>query len=255
MIKALQNAASGMAAQQRNVDTIANNIANINTLGYIKNRVDFKDAIYSTMINPENPNSAVNLQQGNGVLLSGTSKIYSPALHFETDNPLDFSITGDGFFVIENEDGELSYTRDGSFKISHVDGDDFLVNSNGHFVLDSDLQRIQLYDNINAMKVDKDGFITFGEDYEPSARLGIVDFPNKSGLEAAGGNLLLETVASGQPALVEHPGVKQKSLEGSNVNLTDEISQLIKAQRAYQIAAKAINTVDDMESIANNMRN
>jgi flagellar basal-body rod protein FlgG len=201
MIQALHNGASGMIAQQKNVDVIANNIANINTTGYIKNRVDFKDAVYSAMINPANENSTENLKQGNGVLISGTSKVYSPAIYVETENPLDFSINGSGFFAVQNEDGLQSYTRNGSFKISETNGEQFLATENGQYVLDENMQKIPLKGNPYKMVVNREGYITFENEEEPSAKIGIVNFTDSSGLESIGNNMLMATAASGQPCL------------------------------------------------------
>ena len=254
MIQALHNGASGMLAQQKNIDTIANNIANINTTGYVKNRVDFKDAIYSTMVNPDDPNSTVNLQQGNGVLLSANSKIYSPSVYYDTENPLDLSISGEGFFVVQNQQGELSYTRDGSFQVSEENGNQFLVNAKGDYVLDKNMQKIQLYGSPNEITIDSKGLITFSADQVHSSQIGVVGFVNKGGLESAGNNLQMATIASGQPTAIDAPKIKQQSLEGSNVDLTDEMTQLIKAQRAYQIASKAVSTADEMEALSNNLR-
>ena len=254
MIKALNNAASGIVAGQKNVDTIANNIANINTTGYKKSRADFKDAVYSALINPENPQSAVNLQQGSGVLISSISKLFSAGTFIETDNPLDFSLTDDGFFAVENDEGEVLYTRDGSFKISQYEGEQYLVNQQGYYVLDDNMLRITVYGDIDNMKADSEGYITFENESEPMFKIGVYDFANKSGLEAVGGNAFSETDASGQAFSVNAPIVKQKSLEGSNVDIADEMTNLIKAQRAYQIAARAISTADEMEALANNLR-
>jgi flagellar basal-body rod protein FlgG len=254
MIKALHIGASGMSAQQKCVDTIANNIANINTTGYTKSRAEFKEAMYSRMVNPDNAASTVNLQQGNGVLLSGISKIYTQTIYIETDSPLDLSISGKGYFAALNKNGEYCYTRDGNFKASAEEGEQYLVTSKGQYVLGPDMEKIRLTGDLNKIKIDTEGFITFSDGEESAARIGVFEFLNQNALEAAGDNLYIPSAASGGPAAMNKPHIRQKSLEGSNVDLTEEITQLIKAQRAYQIAAKAVNTADEMEGLANNLR-
>jgi len=252
MIQALHNGASGMMANQKSVDTIANNIANVNTTGFVKSRVEFKDALYNTMIDPSNPESTENLKQGTGVLIGSITKIFSPGAYVETENSLDFAIVNEGFFAALNEDGEISFTRDGSFQVSQENGERFLVTSKGQYILDENMQKIRL--ESTDFNVDEIGNIRFGENEEPSCKIAVVGFENKGGLEAVGNNMYEITEASGEVAFIEKPKVRNKMLEGSNVNLTDEISNLIKAQRAYQMASKVISTADDMEALANNLR-
>lgn len=252
MIQALHSGALGMQANQKLVDTIANNIANINTTGYVKSRTLFKDALYNNMVNPSNPGSGENLKQGTGVLIGSITKVYSPSAYEETDNNLDFSIIGEGFFAVLNEKGNINFTRDGSFKVSVEDGGNFIVTAKGEYVLDENMEKISFIDE--DFRVATDGGLYFGEDEEPLQKIAVLSFGNKMGLEELGNNLYGVTESSGEAMLLSNPNIKNKMIEGSNVNLVDEISQLIKAQRAYQMASKAVQTADDMENLANSLR-
>lgn len=249
MIRALYNGASGMTAQQKNIDTIANNIANVNTPGFVKNRALFQDTLYTQMTNPEFPGSQDNLMLGSGVMLSSTAKVYTDANYYESDHALDLAIMGEGFFAVENENGGIAYTRDGSFKVANVNDQLYLVNANGNFVLDENMERIVFDDSVNDVKINENGEIA-----DLEAKIGIVNFINPEGLMAVGGNLAVQTEASGNFYLVEQPRIKQYMLEGSNVSVAEEMTEMIRAQRAYQIASRAVTTADEMEALANNLR-
>lgn len=249
MIRALYSGASGMIAQQKNVDTIANNIANINTAGFVKSRVLFSDTIYTALTDAENPGSNENLLEGSGVVAGSISRVYTPPVFYETDHPLDLAIEGEGFFVLEGQNGEITYTRNGSFNKAEIDGSIYLVNSEGKFVLDEQMQRITLDESANDININE-----YGEIEGLDVKIGVMRFTNPAGLLAAGGNSYVRTEASGEPNPVENPKIKQRMLEGSNVSLTEEMTALIRAQRAYQIASNAVRTADEMEALANNMR-
>jgi flagellar basal-body rod protein FlgG len=248
MIQSLYTAASGMREQQKNIDTIANNIANINTTGYKRSRANFKDAIYSTMLRPVDGGDDLNLQQGHGVLMGSVTKDLRGSHLIKTENALDFSIVGEGFFAVDNGE-QILYTRDGSFKVS-VEGDNtYLVTAEGYYVLSSNQERIEVVGNVNDLAVDLDGNIE-GQ----SVKIGVFNFSNASGLYEAGSNKYAVSESSGDAFLVENAQVQQYYLEGSNVDLTDELTAMIRAQRAYQAAARAISTADEMEGVANNIR-
>lgn len=238
-----------MLAQQKNIDTIANNIANINTAGYSKNRVLFKDSLYTVMINPENPGSEENLMLGSGVLTGSTLKVHTESVYTETGNALDLSIYGDGYFAVEDENGEFKFTRDGSFQAVELYDKRYLVNAGGNFVLDGNMKRITLDKNAEDIKIYEDGTIA-GTD----TKVCVVNFANPEGLLAEGGNLSGQTEASGEFYIMEQAGIKQGVLEGSNVSVTEEMTGLVRALRAYQIASKAVGTADEMEALANNLR-
>jgi flagellar basal-body rod protein FlgG len=233
VIQALYTAASGMTAQQKSMDVTANNIANINTTGYKSKTAGFKDAIYRTMHTPAEESAENNLQQGHGVLLSDIKTAFTQGPIEETGNPYDFAIFGTGFFAIETNEG-IRFTRDGSF---HRGETGFLLTKDGHYVLDSNRNRIFIPDNTN-------------EDY-PSP--GVFEFTNPQGLSSEGANYYSETEVSGQAALSGNDEVRKGFLEASNIDTAEQLTRIIRSQRAYQVAARAITTADQMEEITNNI--
>ena len=254
MMQAFYNAASGLRGQQKNIDVISNNIANINTNGFKKNRVTFKDALYVALTNPEEPDSEANLMQGNGVIVNSLSKVFTEGNYIETGSVLDVAICSEvGFFVVRNENGEECYTRDGSFKISVEDGNSYLVTNTGEYVLGTDYDRIQIEGDINQLQIDEFGNL-YNEYHELFARLYVVHFNNPEDLQPLGNNLYGMTEEAGEPLEVENPNIKHKFIEQSNVDLAEEMTNLIKAQRAYQISSRALTTADEMERMANNLR-
>lgn len=270
MMRSLWTAASGMVSQQMNVDTISNNLANVNTMGYKKSRMEFKSLLYETMqragIDENGAGRPVNLQIGHGVRPVGTVKNYSMGNIEMTDNPLDVAIDGDGFFAVLGNDDEILYTRDGSFKVSMVDGESMLVTTDGYPILSTDEEPIYIPQDVNIsdLLIGEDGFFSYvnaeGETVELGIQMQIVQFPNRAGLEDIGRNLLKPTTASGEPAFEVDGEVNrtsrliQRSLESSNVQVVEEMVKLIVAQRAYEISSKAIQTSDDMLSQANQLK-
>lgn len=270
MMRSLWTAASGMTAQQMNVDTISNNVANVNTMGYKKERLEFKSLLYQTMkrasLDANATGQPVNLQVGHGVIPIVSSRIFTNGSMERTDNPLDFYLAGDGFFVVDRGDGDIVYTKDGTFKISIDNGEATLVTSEGYPVLDVDGEPITWPDNISTedVTVDEEGNITYidenGDVQETGVQFDVVQFPNVQGLEAVGNNFYVVTSASGD-AIQESSGdtssnsrIIQKCLEMSNVNVANEMVNLIIAQRAYELNSKAIQTSDDMLQQASNLK-
>ena len=253
MMQGTYTAALGIASQQKRLDTIANNIANIDTNGYKTSRTDFKDAIYYNMSRVEQPQDTNNMRKGVGTLVSGISRIYTPGAYKETGMETDCYINGEGFFMVQSQDGQVYYTRDGNFaKSSQADGE-YLVNGNGYYVLGRDGQRIRLEGT--KLEISPEGNISAGNGAEPYAALGLVTFPNQKGLTAASGNLFTASAASGQPqAAGEETTVIQKALEGSNVNLAEEFSNMIRATRALQLSSRALSMADQMDGTANSIR-
>jgi flagellar basal-body rod protein FlgG len=259
MLRSLYTAASGMKAQQFNVDTISNNLANANTSGFKKIRPEFQDLLYLTIRQPVAPEEAgaagspLGLFIGLGVKSSGSQTIFEQGNLTPTGNPLDLAISGDGFFTVSQDDsgGVVFYTRDGSFKL---DGNGNLVTSDGYFVLDDSGSSITL-DSTQSIDIARDGTISNGTE---TSVLGIVQFPNPAGLERVGHNLYSATAAAGEiiEPDEENPGytVEQQYLESSNVQVVDEMVNLITAQRAYEINSKAITASDEMLSIAGNLK-
>ncbi len=259
-MRALWTAASGMKAQQLNVDTISNNLANVNTVGYKKQRVEFKDLFYETL-NKSNESRPVNLEVGHGVMPMATMRSFERGSFEQTNNDLDFAIEGDGFFVVRDENDNWSYTKDGTFKISVDDGGAaMLVTSDGYFV-QSDVGDIELGDDVKEITVNQFGMINVTrqgeEEPEEIGQLMLVRFANAAGLDGLGKNLYKSTLASGEPIEAfegDAGNIMQGFLESSNVQVVEEMVKLITAQRAYEINSKSIQTADQMLEQANNLR-
>jgi len=267
MIRALHTAASGMKAYQNEINNIGNNIANANTVGYKKTRSSFKENLYSAMrtINREEED---NLQFGNGVRVEINRTSFKQGMLNLTDSPLDFAIDGEGFFTvgITNENGEVVdrlYTRNGSFRLNAlVDGRFRLETREGNPVLNSLGQAIIFDSDINEkdILVNGDGtiYVNRANGTYYHGRLNIVSFTNPDGLARAGNSYFYETAQSGEPQgtgeNVELGKVIQNYLEVSNVDLAEEMTQLIMAQRAYQLNSRVLQTSDEMERLANNLR-
>lgn len=261
MNRIMHTAASGMSAQQLNVDTIANNLANVNTPGYKKTRIEFQDLLYQsvrpagseTLGDSESP---TELQVGCGTRPVATSKMYSQGDIMETGNPLDVAIQGEGFFQILMPDGTSAFTRDGAFKIS---SEGRIVNSDG-YVLQPE---ITLPLDTVSVSISRDGrvmaFIAGVTEPEEIGQLELVRFINPGGLKNVGHNLYHRTTASGEsiygnPATEGFGSVEQMYLEMSNVDVVDEMVSMIVAQRAYEVNSKVIKTADDMMGLVNHLK-
>jgi flagellar basal-body rod protein FlgG len=251
-MQSLFAAASGLSAQQTRLETISANIANANTPGYKSTRADFKDALYTTMVNPVLEDGAANnLLAGSGVLLDATALNMTSGATVSTEQPFDFAIGGSGFFQVQTDSGEILYTRCGSFTISDIDGENTLVTQEGYYVLDSNGDRLRLPADTGGLKVSADGvMMTADRNY---GAIGLVSFTNPEGLSPAGGTFFRTTDNSGPPTQDFTSTVIQGSLERSNVDLSEELTLLIRAQRAYSLASRALTTADDMMGLADNM--
>lgn len=261
MNRALRTAATGMFAQQLNVDIIAHNLANVNTTGFKKSRPEFEDLMYQTMKasgSTQNPNEqqSTEIQVGNGTVPVATLKSFIQGDIQPTNNPLDVAIQGDGFIQVRRPDGTISYTRDGALKIS---GEGMLVTSQGYIIEPG----ISLSSETTSITIGRDGTIeATGVGESAPVKIGQVElakFVNPGGLRAVGNNLFVETPASGKPILgaagSEGFGeLHQGFLESSNVDIVEEMVSMIVAQRAYEINSKTIKTVEDMLSMANNLK-
>ncbi|ONI43521.1 hypothetical protein AN641_09650 [Candidatus Epulonipiscioides gigas] len=261
MMRSLWTAASGMTSQQIHVDTISNNIANVNTVGFKQETVNFKTLLYQNML-PAQQEETVNpmvTQVGHGVRVGSISKNFETGTLIQTGNDKDIAIVGNGFFAIQNrEEGQAAYTKDGSFKLGTTeDGVLALVTSDGQYVLSTDAEPIIFEEGTTLadIKIDPFGNVQYTDEsgeLNELATIMVVQFANEEGLEAMGGNLFLETAASG-PALSEADEptltpsqLKTGFLEGSNVNIATEMVNLIVAQRAYELNSKSITTADTM---------
>ena len=261
MMRSLWTAGSGMTAQQFNIDTIANNLANVNTAGFKKSRVDFQDLLYQSVRYAGTPVTQgaqipTGIQIGHGVRPVATQKIFTQGTFQQTDNPLDLVIEGEGFFQVLLPDGTDAYTRDGAFK---MDGQGKLVTSDG-FTLEPEL--LEPSDTVT-VSVRAEGTVPALLDGESEPKnlgsIELVRFVNPAGLQSFGRNLMLATAASGEPILGT-PGLEgfgaiaQGYLEISNVVVVEEMVNMIIAQRAYETNSKAIQASDEMLQTANNLR-
>ncbi|MCK4572970.1 MAG: flagellar basal-body rod protein FlgG [candidate division Zixibacteria bacterium] len=261
MLKALRTAATGMIAQQMNVDTIANNLANVNTTGFKKTKLQFQDILYQNIRQAGTASSIgtqvpTDLSVGYGTRAVASHRQFTEGNLTSTGNPLDMAISGDGFFQLQHPDGSTVYSRDGAFKIN-ADGQ--VVNSDGYRML----PELTIPEDATAISIGTDGIVEVllvGED-TPSqvGQLELARFINPSGLSAIGRNLLVQTGASGDPVtdIPTQSGlgqIDQGYLEMSNVDVVDEMVDMIVAQRAYEMNSKAIQTADDMASIANQLK-
>lgn len=248
MLRALHTAATGMDAQQRKIDTTANNIANVNTTGFKASRAEFQELL-SQQIRPAGQNGGpVGVDVGLGVKTAATSKSFSQGALEATENPLDVAIEGSGFFQVQSPQGETLYTRAGNFK---VDGQGQLVTADGMLVSPN----ITIPQDATSISIGRTGTVevTLPGDSQPVevGRLELATFTNPAGLKGLGRNLFSATQASGQ-AQVATPGdqgtgeLSQGFLEGSNVQIVTEMIDMIVSQRAYEINSKVIRTADEM---------
>jgi flagellar basal-body rod protein FlgG len=261
MLRSLYTSATGMKANQLYIDNISNNLANVNTTGYKKSKLEFQELLYQTIIDPgagtsDGSKSPAGLQLGLGVRSAANQKIFGQGNLQETKNPFDMAITGAGFLQVQMPNGDLAYTRDGSFKIS---SDGTLVTSQG-FALEP---QITVPDGAHDIQIDATGKVSVmmndSGTTEEIGQIEMVKFLNEGGLKSIGNNLYQVSGASGEPE-VGTPGTNglgtlaQGFLEASNVELVEEMVNMIVAQRAYEISAKAIQTSDSMLQMANQLR-
>lgn len=261
MIRSLNTAATGMKAQQTNMDVAANNIANVSTTGFKKSRAEFEDLMYQTQVEPGaatglnsmNPNG---VQVGLGVKVAATAKDFEQGSTKVTSNPFDLQIEGSGFFPVQTPNGQIAYTRDGSFKKG---SDGRLQDKNGNFLQ----PEITIPPDATSVEVGAAGQVNIitGDNIQPQSigQIQIVGFVNPAGLRALGGNLFVPTNASGLPQQ-GNPGqnglgrIAQGQLEQSNVNIVDEMVGMITTQRAYETNSKMIQASDQMMQAINNLR-
>ncbi|EMJ7100310.1 flagellar basal-body rod protein FlgG [Vibrio parahaemolyticus] len=253
MHSALWVSKTGMAAQDTKMTAISNNLANVNTVGFKRDRVVFEDLFYSIQRQPGAQVDQVNelpsgVQLGSGVRIVGTQKVFTQGNTQNTTQDLDLAVMGQGFFQIENSDGQIMYTRNGQF---HINSEGLMVNSQG---LPLEPQ-IQIPDNAISFSVGVDGTVTTTTADDPTpqqlGQITLAKFINPAGLEAVGGNLFRETEASGPAdeliAGADGAGsIKQGALEGSNVQVVEEMVDMITTQRAYEMNAKVVSAADDM---------
>jgi flagellar basal-body rod protein FlgG len=261
MSRALFTAATGMIAQQMNVDNIANNLANVNTTGFKKSKLEFQDLLYQQLrlagaTQAEGAQVPVELQIGYGTRPVATQRLFKQGNIVPTGNPMDVSIDGDGFLQLTLPDGSTAYTRDGALKLS---AEGSIVTSDGY----SMEPQITIPADATAINISSNGEIAVllpgDTDMQAVGQLETARFVNPAGLKSVGRNLFLETPASGNPNIgtPDDQGfgkLSQGFLELSNVEVVDEMVSMIVAQRAYEINSKAIQTSEEMLSNANNLK-
>ena len=293
MMRSLWTASSGMLSQQTNLDTIAHNLSNINTVGYKKETAEFKSLLYQTIkeasTDSEGNPKATAIQVGSGVRNSAITSVFVQGPLTASDGPFDLGIQGNGFFMVRDTAGETAYTRSGSLQAAMTtEGNVILATSDGNPVLNSQGGEIILWQrqgtdggagntgdaqtnstqnwSVDDIIVDESGQVlreVRGEttvSYDLLGRIGVAQFNNPSGLIKAGGSLLYESDASGaariegQDTGLKNSVVKQGYLEASNVQAVDEMVNMIVAQRAYELNSKIITASDEMLQQANNLR-
>jgi len=261
MIRALYSAASGMRAQEMNVDNIANNLANANTVGFKARRAQFQDLMYQSVLQPGTASGQqsvipTGLQLGLGTRPSSNEIVFTQGAFSETDNPLDLVIQGRGFFQIQLPTGELAYTRSGQF---HLDKDGNVVNSSGYLLN----PQITLPADAQHISIGADGTVTYTLPNQAAAQqagqIQLANFQNPAGLNSMGGGLYTVTDASGD-ATIAVPGgpeglgsLMQGYVEQSNVSIVDEFINLIQAQRGYEANSKVVSAADQMYQQVNSL--
>ena len=251
-------AKTGLDAQQTRMNVISNNLANVNTTGFKRDRAVFEDMLYQNVKQAggqtdANSQAPTGLMLGTGVRIVATEKLHSQGNMVTTQSPLDLAISGDGYFQIAKGDGSLAYTRDGGFKISATGQ---LVTSSGALLQPA----ITIPNTASSVTIGRDGTVSIElttGGAQVRGQIQIARFVNPSGLQSLGQNLMKDTPASGAPQVLA-PGVAgagslmQGTLEASNVNVVEEMVNMIETQRAYEINSKAISAVDGMLRFLNN---
>lgn len=261
MIRALYSAASGMNAQQMNVDNIANNLANANTNGFKMRRTQFQDLLYQSFIQPgaaagSQTTVPSGLQIGLGTRPASNEIIFTQGNFQQTGNPLDLVIQGRGFFQVRLPTGELAYTRDGGFQF---DRDGNIVTSTGNPIE----PQISIPASAQSVTIASDGTVSFTQPGQTAAQVAgqiqLANFANPAGLNSIGQNLFTQTDASGEPT-VANPGgqeglgtLMQGYVEGSNVSVVEEFINMIVSQRAYEASSKVVKAADEMYQQVNNV--
>ena len=261
MIRALYTAATGMNAQETNIDVVSNNLANSNTTGYKKSRAEFQDLLYQQVVEPGSPTSSTTanssgVQIGLGVKTAAVQKVFAQGDLISTSNPLDMAIEGDGFFQVQLPDGDQAFTRAGSFQLNSQGQ---LTTSDG-YVVDPG---VTIPSDSLAISVGQDGSVSVRQPGSATTsqvgQLTGVRFANNAGLRAVGKNLYQETESSGTPTsgIFSENGfgrVSQGFIESSNVSVVEQVVNMITAQRAYEASSKGITTADEMLSQAINLK-
>jgi flagellar basal-body rod protein FlgG len=257
MMRALYTAASGMMAQQMNIDNVSNNLANYQTTGYKKSSVSFEDLLYATMQEP-GTDATAGTQVGMGVRATSTDRLFTQGSLQKTGNPFHVGIEGNGFFKVNLKDGKTAFTRAGDFRYNGKTNE--VTTSAGHGI------GIKIPSNFSNIKISPTGEVTGisneSADGKPETlgQITLTKFLNPSGLKAVGGNLFVETDVSGSK-VEGTPGDKslglgalaQGHLEKSNINIVEEMISIVQAQRSFEMSQKGVQTADEMMKMSNNL--
>jgi flagellar basal-body rod protein FlgG len=261
MFRSMYTAASGMSAQQMNLDNIANNLSNSSTAGFRRRRLQFQDLLYQNFVMPgaaatQQTTVAAGLQVGLGTRTAASEVIQLQGDFNSTGNPLDLTISGPGFFQVSMPNGDIAYTRGGTF---HLDAQGNVVTADGNPLQPG----ITIPTGVSSITVGTDGTVSVTQAGQTAAQqvgqIQLALFPNPGGLNSVGKNLFLATTASGDP-IIGNPGgteglgeLQQGFLEGSNVNVVEEFIQMIMAQRSYEANSRVVNAADQMFQQLNNL--
>ena len=271
MMRSLYTAASGMKAQQTNVDVIANNLANVNSAGYKTSTAEFKSLLYQTLqtrsTSANGDYKPVPAQVGTGTRNSSITTIFTQGSPLESGNEFGFAIEGNGFFAVMDPNGETLYTRNGDFQMAVTSDKGFMLcTQEGYPVLDSEGQPIAFSSDfeVSKIKVTGDGTVCYPDETNNlqslSIQIGIYQVTNPAGFDSVGNTMFKVTEASGEAVEeksnpnIKRSKIRQGYLEGSNVQVADEMVNLIVAQRAYEMNSKAIQASDEMLGQANSLR-
>jgi len=264
-MRALYTAASGMMAQQLNIDNISNNLANVQSTGFKKSRVDFQDLLYAHMQDP-NATATSGTQIGMGVRIASTQKLFTQGQLQRTDNPYDMAIQGDGFFSVQTPDG-VAYTRDGAFKFDGEKNE--IVNAAGFPIQVKDTNGqvhygLKVPRGVTGITVDAEGKVKGSDLAGKEVELGqivLTKFLNPAGLKAIGGNLYLPTPIAGNQTTgapndtnLGFGGIAQGHVEKSNINVVEEMINIVQAQRAFEMSQKGVQAADEMMRMTNQMQ-
>jgi flagellar basal-body rod protein FlgG len=253
-MRSLYVAASGMSAQQLRIDSIANNLANVNTTGFKKGRESFQDVFYQELTAGGRGVSSARLEVGGGVRLAGLEKDHRAGIMIETGNPLHVAIAGRGFLEFTTTDGQSVYSRDGNMTMT---GDGTLVQASTGLQLAGNF-RIPI--EAEQVNIAPDGNVTYTVKGEANpvnlGQIFVKTFVNPNGLKSLGGNLYQETAQSGEPQIPREGQVELRAgqLEGSNVDASEELISMILAQRAYELSSKVIQASDETLQVTNNLK-
>ena len=253
MIQGFYTASTALNYRQKGMNIIADNIANVNTPTFKSSSPRFNDALYTAHLKEHPDNQNTHFQTGSGAYISDIQRNMKPGVLTKTNNYLDIAVEKEGFIALVNENGETAYTRGGTFSLKVAPEGRYLTDANGYSIRGTDGNPILIPFEANEIKIDLDGNVIYEGQIAPQ-RISKVSFQNPDKLEALGGGLYSETYLSLGPEEDDIIKIRQGFLEMSNTDIAKEMSDLIKYQRIFQMNARVISTIDEMQSLANKLR-